>query len=224
MDDDSDLPARKPTPSTARLSKTPSWVMLGFVLGAVTVASLPPWRKSKPAPVPEPPPSAVPAPVQPTPQEPPRMSTVEAVFDEWKAYAVWDYNTTEVALWNSETRAFSDYFEVLRYADRHYFRSIPVLTRRVITRGPALPNSPLQFTETEEQYQAWLQTGRTQRPFGDQRPLSAFAPEAPKAPVPRLAPPELPKATAPSLETLSPLPPLLPRGEGKKEGGEPPKP
>ncbi len=217
MDEESDSQTRKYSgTSTAKLSKTPSWVMLGFVLGAVTVAALPPWRKETPAVVKEPTVESAPSPARPSPQEPPRISTVEAVFDEWKAYAVWDYNTAEIALWNAETRAFSDYFEVLRYADRYYFRSIPVLTRRIITRGPALPNCPLQFTETEEQYQTWAATGRTQRPFGDQRPLSAFGPEAPKPTIPRIVPSDLARPAEPKLEPLPPLLPPLPAGEPKK--------
>lgn len=208
MDDEPRSPKRYPV-STAKLSKTPSWVMLGFVLGVVTVASLPSWKKEKPAPpaiavAPEPKPAKREA------KTPPRISTIEAVFDEWKAYAVWDFNSTEVALWNSETNEYSDYFEVLRYADRFYFRSLPVLTRRVITRGPALPNCPLQFTETEEQYQAWRDTGRTTRPFGDHRPLSAFEPAAAEAPKrPTIARPEV---APPKFEAIAPFepPPVSP--------------
>ena len=199
--------------STGKLSKTPSWVMLGFVLGAVTVASLPPWRKEK-----SPPPTISRVePAKPvkreTPKEPPRVSTIEAVFDEWQAYVVWDFNTTEVALWNAETKEFSDYFEVLRYADRHYFRSIPALTRRVITRGPELPNCPLQFTETEEQYRAWRETGRTTRPFGDRRPLSAFSPgetgpaNKPQVTSPRIAPPTLEVIAPFEPPAVAPVPP-----------------
>jgi hypothetical protein len=216
MDEENDGPTRKYAgASGAKLSQTPSWVMLGFVLGAVTVASLPPWRTEKPAAKAS---AAEPAPAaaRVAPQEPPRISTIEAVFDEWKAYAVWDYNTAEIALWNGETRAFSDYFEVLRYADRYYFRSLPVLSRRIITRGPALPNCPLQFTETEEQYQTWAATGRTPRPFGDQRPLSAFAPEAPKAATPRIMASDLAPPQAPKLEPLAPSLPPLPAPEPKK--------
>jgi hypothetical protein len=214
MDNESESPRRRYPAGTGKLSKTPSWVMLGFVLGAVTVASLPPWRKEKPAP------AAMAAKEPPvvkreTPKEPPRISTIEAVFDEWKAYAVWDFNTTEVALWNSETKEYSDYFEVLRYADRHYFRSLPVLTRRVIARGPELPNCPLKFTETEEQYRIWRETGRTTRPFGDHRPLSAFEPAAAEAPArPTIARPDM---APPKLEAIAPFePPAIKPAESKK--------
>ena len=73
------------------------------------------------------------------------MSEVEAVFDQWGQYAVWDNDTTEVALWNADAKAFTDTFEVLRVGETLYFRTIPKLTRPVIRRGVE-SKSPLQFT------------------------------------------------------------------------------
>ena len=49
MDDDETKPEKNYPISTSKMSKTPSWIMLGFLLGAVFVAALPPLRK-KPAP------------------------------------------------------------------------------------------------------------------------------------------------------------------------------
>ena len=120
-----------------------------------------------------------------------------------------------MALWTSDTKEYSDYFEVLRYADRNYFRSIPTLTRRIITRGPALPNCPLQFTETEEQYRTWRETGRTTRPFGDHRPLSAFEPAAAEGPKPpTIARPDM---TPPKFDAIVPFePPAIKPAEAKK--------
>lgn len=204
MDDDTRRPEKTYPLSSRKMSKTPSWVMLGFVLGAATVASLPQLRREK---------TAMPAqamrqatPEKPAaPSEPPQLTTIEAVFDQWATYAVWDYDTTEVALWNSRTKGFTDFFEVRRYGNTFYFRSIPTLTRRIISRGKPIPESPLQFTETEEQYQEWRQHGRSERPVSDYRPAKgvspAVMPEDPRktaAPRPEMAPP-------PKFETLTPF-------------------
>jgi hypothetical protein len=216
MDDEHDRPRRQYPVSPAKMSKTPSWVMLGFVLGALTVVSLPPLRKEKEKP---PVPSisatkAEPARKEEGPRSPPQVSTIEAVFEEWAKGAVWDADTTEVALWSPTTRDFTEYFEVLRYANRYYFRTIPTLTRRVINRGKPVPNCPLLFTETEEQYQEWRQHGRSERPFGDYRPVSAFpnASDASGKPTtPRL------EVIAPKFEVIAPIEtPKFPGGDAKK--------
>jgi hypothetical protein len=160
MDDDTPEPEKPHPPSIAKLSKTPSWIMLGFLLGAAFVAALPPLRKPPAEPVVReaPPPSQVVLRVTPA------LTTVEAVFAEWGGHAVWSDDVTEVALWNSQERAFSDFYEVRRIEGVLYFRSIPKLTRRIIARGKPMPDSPLRFTETEEQYQEWRQHGRSERP------------------------------------------------------------
>lgn len=144
----------------AKLSKTPSWIMLGFILGALFVWLLP--RDPEPAAPPAPARRAAPA-------ETPRtalttLTTIEAVFEAWGQHAVWDNDLTEVALWNSGTKSFSECYEIRRTRDTLYFRSIPKLTRLVIRHGKPLPDSPLQFTETEEQYRDWKENGRTERP------------------------------------------------------------
>lgn len=202
--EDEDPKPEKPYPlSTAKMSKTPSWIMLGFLLGAAFVAALPPLRK-KPAPPAEPTRTAEPA--RPTePREPAQLTTIEAVFAEWGRHAVWSDDTTEVALWNSQDRAFTDFYEVRRYGGVFYFRTLSRLTRRIITRGKPLPDSPLQFTETEEQYREWVNYGRTERPAEsrDFRPLprngsgsSVSRPSVDSA-SPALAPPAF-EAVAPS--------------------------
>ena len=162
MDDDTPEPEKRRSPSIAQLSKTPSWIMLGFILGAAFVAALPPLRKPAAPPVIEPPVSLPAAPL--APRTAPVLTTVEAVFAEWGRHAVWSDDFTEVAMWNSQERAFTDFYEVRRLAGALYFRSIPKLTRRIIARGKPMPEAPLQFTETEEQYQEWWQHGRRERP------------------------------------------------------------
>ena len=142
MDDESQAPL-PPKPSMI-----PSWVMLGFLLGAAFVLAFP--RKAPPPPPAAetpPPPLAAPAPRT--------VTTIEAVFDAWGKYAVWSDNTTEVALWDPSTNAFSDCYEVLKVGDGLYFRSISGLTRPLLEHGVA-DGSPLQFTETARQRADWL--------------------------------------------------------------------
>ena len=146
-------------PSVAKLSKTPSWIMLGFVLGALAVITFP--RK-------EPAPSA-PARIEPatrvataTPPTVERGIFFEGVFDEWSKYAVWENDVTEVAFWNADTKAFSDRFEVYRTGERNYFRSITHFTRPLLTHGVP-ENSPLQFTETQAARDEWLRESKAEQ-------------------------------------------------------------
>lgn len=163
MDDDQEI-RRHPVP-VSKMSKTPSWVMVGFVLGAAFVLALPDWKKSEPS-APEADPPAVELPIPPAPpRPPPPLSRVEAVFEEWGRYAAWHDDTTEVALWDSSEERFADYYEVRQVNGVLYFRSITRLTRRIINRGKQLMESPLQFTETEEQFRDWDDRDRVERPM-----------------------------------------------------------
>ncbi|MEO7598148.1 MAG: hypothetical protein ABIV50_04405 [Opitutus sp.] len=136
----------------SRLSKTPSWITLGFFLGALFVWTLPREEKSTG-------PTISPAPAKVVQLERPKLTEVEAVFSEWERFAVWKSNLTQIALWDTEKRAYSIYYEVLRQNDEFYFRSIPQLTRPLLTRGvPA--EAPLQFAETEESRRAWIEHGQ----------------------------------------------------------------
>jgi hypothetical protein len=144
---DEDKPSN---PLPEKPSQIPSWVTLGFVLGALFVLALP---RSVPV---APAPAAHEAEPQPDPPaEPPRLTTIEAVFASWDKYAVWSDDTTEVALWDAATKRFSDCYEVIRTGNDYYFRSIPRLTRPVLTHG-VVENSPLEFTETVRQREEWL--------------------------------------------------------------------
>jgi hypothetical protein len=140
-----DYDPEEPRPSrAAQLSKTPSWVMLGFVLGALAVYTLPrPEKNATP-----PPAVVVPRLVAPAPSVPPTVEQAaffEDVFVQLSDSAVWQNELTEVAFWNAPKKAFADCYEVLRVNDKFYFRSIPHLTRPVLKEGVP-PNSPLQFT------------------------------------------------------------------------------
>ena len=146
MDDDT------PEPAKEKPSQVPSWITLGFVLGALFVMALP--RHSAPDTAPrsvQPEPAARPL----GPPEAPRITTIEAVFAAWERYAVWSNGTTEVALWSPDTKKFSDCYELIRVGDNTYFRSITSLSRPILTHGVVV-DSPLKFTETERQRSEWL--------------------------------------------------------------------
>ena len=170
MDDSS--PAGKPT-------QTPSWVMLGFVVGVLFMLALPRHSPAPPAPAPAPvraplpPPAPAPAPAQ--------ISTIDAVFAVWGKYAIWDNDTTEVALWDSGTGDFSDCYEVLRVGDTNFFRPIPHLTRPVLHHGvPDAQNAPLEYTETAAQEQEWKKEASDEnwRAFNDALYPAAVKPKA----------------------------------------------
>ncbi len=140
-------------PSPKYLSKTPSWVSLGFVLGALFVWALPsrePATSNPKASDPE-------VPVRPVTvtTTKPAFTEIEAVFAMYGNQAVWDNDLTEVALWDTDTGEFSRYYEVVRASGHFFFRSIDRLTRPVLTHG-LKGEAPLLFTETEEQRQEWL--------------------------------------------------------------------
>lgn len=144
-----DAENERPVPRS-RLSKTPSWLMLGFIFGALFVWSLPHEKPRS---------RVAGADVPPVRLERPKLTEIEAVFADWGQRAVWQNDVTEVALWDTEKRSFSIFYEVIRNGESYYFRSIPKLTRPLLTHG-VKPNSPLQLTETEESRREWLQHGQ----------------------------------------------------------------
>ncbi len=179
MDEESE----KQGPSVGKLSKTPSWVMLGFIIGVLFVLALP--RR----PVPEQRPIVVAAqPEKPAQREAPLLTTVEALFAEWSTYAVWDGDVTQIAMWDAAVGSFNDTFEVRRIDGALYFRSIPSLTNRILRHGKLPPpECPLRFTETEEQYREWREHDRYERPPEDLRPTLKVPPAAPVTPVPSMS-------------------------------------
>ena len=144
-----DEPAKEYPPSASRLSKTPSWVTLGFVLGAFFVWALPHAER----------PAAPAAPTLTVELQRPKTTDIEAVFAEWGRFAMWENDLTEVALWDVDKKSYTLCYEVLRSGEALYFRSIPRLTRPVLSHGLAGP-MPLQFTETEAMRREWLEHGR----------------------------------------------------------------
>ncbi len=146
--DDGEGGGEPPVPK--RPSTIPSWVMLGFAAGVLFMWLI---RSSVDETAPAPP-----APAQPPPTRvaaAPKLMEIEAVFSAYSEYARWSNDVTEVVLWNRGAQQILDRFEVRRVGDALYFRTIPQLTRRILNHGVP-DNLPIQFTETEAQYQQWL--------------------------------------------------------------------
>ena len=136
------------------LSAVPSWLMVGFVIGVVTMwlfRSSPPELQPELAPTP-PTVAAVAAAevVEPTTLARSSVALAEALFETYRDWVFWNEDKTQIALWNSEAMAFSDHFEVIRTLEGDYFRSISEFTRLPLP-GYGPPSSPVLFTETLEQ-------------------------------------------------------------------------
>lgn len=148
-----DIDSGRPVP-ISRLSKTPSWITLGFVMGALFILALPrdeDKKSSRPA--------RLEKPASTVELVRPKLTDIEAVFSDWEHYAVWHNDVTEVALWDTDRRSYTIFYEVIRREGVYYFRSIPRLTRPILKRGVP-EQSPLAFTETEESRRAWLDHGQ----------------------------------------------------------------
>jgi len=123
-------------PSREQLSKTPSWIMVGFVLGCLATITverdLNEEKEEAKAKLPVPAPVVRPEPAVNTItriNDKPSLAVVEALFSKSVDRAIWRGNTTEFEAWNQATGKFTDYFEVVRSDGLYYFRSIPNLTR-----------------------------------------------------------------------------------------------
>lgn len=152
-------PKKEYPPSPARMSKIPSWVSIGVIIGFIVGWNIRPMPKPAPVEVRlvEPAPRAEPAPT--------KLTTIEAVFEQWGHFAVWDENnSTQIAYWNPGTQDFTEFYAVHKMGDALFFRSIPNLTRRIVLHGKAPPpECTLRFTETEAQYQAWLESTKVRK-------------------------------------------------------------
>ena len=139
------------------LSQVPSWIMLGFVVGVITM-----WLfRSSPEPQTEPAAAVitesaadVEAEEEPSAAEPGdgalNMTIVAALWEEYRAYAFWNEDKTQIAIWNSQQLGFTDRYEVLRTETVDYFRPIESFTRLTLP-GYGPENSPVLYTETAEQ-------------------------------------------------------------------------
>jgi len=144
-------PEIKPDPRSGELSKVPSWILLGFLIGAAFVFLL---RReyifgseAAAASLVEP---ALAVPAAPPPsltalKGEPSLTAIEAIWTAWGEHAVWMGEVSEVAMWNTQSLAFSDCLEVTRRGESYFFRSIPKLTRPIVDRGLGI-KAPIQFT------------------------------------------------------------------------------
>lgn len=138
----------KTTPRPSELSKVPSWLLLGFVVGALFVGLLRRNYLVKTSALSEAEtspavPLALPSPAVRSGE--PSLSAVEAIWAVWGEKAVWVDDVTQISIWNTETLSFADHFEVTRRGDSAFFRSIPRLSRPVVDRGLGAA-APIQFT------------------------------------------------------------------------------
>lgn len=85
----------------------------------------------------------------PVPRHAAPLTELEADFQRWGGYAVWEDDLTEIALLNPETKRHTDYYEVRRAGGEFYFRSIGRLSRPLIDHGP---RGALHFAFTEPQW------------------------------------------------------------------------
>jgi hypothetical protein len=149
--DPADLP---PTPRE-KLSKTPSWIMVGFVVGCVFAYAVDQEierRRSTPAPLSRPDPTpahSVPAPPR-TPAAHLSLHEIEAIFEKFADRAVWENDLTQVAVWNPQAQKFSDFVEVVRSGEYFAYRTLTRLTRPLISNEPEAGVLML-FTETDAQ-------------------------------------------------------------------------
>ncbi len=145
--DEDDLP---PTPKE-KLSKAPSWIMVGFVIGCLSAYVVERELAKRREEVPPHTPAAAPAPA--VPAELPaalRLSQneVDAIFTQNEGDAVWENDITEIVVFNSRTGKFSDFVEVMRSGPYYYYRPIARNTRPLIT-AEAPGGTLILFTETE---------------------------------------------------------------------------
>ena len=149
--------ADAPAAPKDKLSTVPSWIMVGFIIGAIFAVGVQReiTRRDKEQaaaklPPPPPPPKVEVPPSLSAVKDRSSLSAIENVFVQYESNAVWRNDLTEVALWNAQTNKFSECFEVVRSGDVYYFRTIPHLTRPVI-RPNMTPDLPLRFTEPEDE-------------------------------------------------------------------------
>jgi hypothetical protein len=77
------------------------------------------------------------------------LGEVEVLFQAWGGYAILKNNVTQFALWNKDTDAHTDYYEVRRANRIYYFRTLPKKDWPLIDHGEMV-RCPLWFAETPD--------------------------------------------------------------------------
>ena len=132
------------------------------------------------------------------------LGEVEVLFQAWGGYAIWKNNVTQFALWNKDTDAHTDFYEVRRANRIYYFRTLPKKDWPLIDHGE-MARCPLWFAETPEMREK----------FYREHPEMT-----PTTPILRTLPPR-----APLLPPLSPTPePVYPRPSDQFDRPPPPTP
>lgn len=168
------MPSAKNQNPREKASKIPSWIMLGFILGALafytvgehlrgpkkTDAAASTTAQPQPAPALESQASPTPEPdtttqASPLLREGRHMSlyAMDTIFRKWLVNAQWDYNTTQVVFWNPYDGKYSVPVQVLRYGTEdnyeYYYQPLDKLTRP-LTREARRSEAPILFTESED--------------------------------------------------------------------------
>jgi|GEM_PF-850685 len=147
---------------TEKPSQIPSWIMVGFVIGLLTMWAFQSGGSDGAESETEPQVAAPAAAAVETAEEvqgasnplaredQPSIELVAALFDQFREYAFWHNDRTEIGVWNGKTLAFSDRFEVLVRGEQAFFRPIENFSRLPLA-GYGPDDSPILFTETAAQ-------------------------------------------------------------------------
>ncbi|MEJ1974006.1 MAG: hypothetical protein WDM96_16570 [Lacunisphaera sp.] len=137
------------------------------------------------------------------PRDVAKLGELEEIFQAWGGYAVWSNGVTQFALWNGETDAHTDFYEVRRANRRFYFRTLPRADWPLIDHGEMV-RCPMWFAETPAMRERFYREHPEEKPG---RPVLRRWPERPP-----LLPP-LPPKEGESPATGSPLSPSPGGGE-----------
>lgn len=126
---------------------TPLWLTVGFASGLLFGWFA--FHEEKPK-IHVAPPLVVKASPEPSPRpaDAATLQAVEATFERWGGYAVWEDDRTELAVWNARRKSHADFYEIRREKGLFFFRTLPALSRPLVDHGVSA-RLPIRFTEPE---------------------------------------------------------------------------
>jgi len=128
------------------------------------------------------------------PRDVAKLGELEEIFQAWGGYAIWSGGVTQFALWNRETDAHSDFYEVRRSNRRFYFRTLPRAEWPLIDHGEMV-RCPMWFAEpaaTREKFYREHPEAKPGQPILRRSPERApLLPPLPPAPGESSIPPTL---------------------------------